>query len=180
MYMTLYHHTAPRNIKPILESGALIPNSYSDVDPTGMNYWQWKEGQPPPFRGWTPRVLYLTTAERETDMITYLRRNEPWPLARTWRFTVRVPVYLVQSWDDFAKQHGADPEWLEWCSQFRGDEYVSTVKVPSSQWLEVRHMPTSHILQREVVAGSKDDCAQCRSGRTTGENARTAHGQHQR
>lgn len=158
MFVTLYHHTTERSIKPILDSGALKPTSYGDIEHHETAYRQWREGPCPPLPGWTPNVLYLTTADRETKLLAYKYRDQPWPLERVWRFTVRVPIYTVQLWQDFAQQHGAKPDWLEWCKKFRGDEYVTTVPVPDTQWLEVRHLPTGRVFSQclECVQTSRE------------------------
>lgn len=161
MYMTLYHHTTEENIRPILKSGALNPTSYGDIDEAETRFRRLREGTCPPYLGWTPSVLYLTTADRETRMIAYTYRDRPWPLGRVWRFTVRVPIFTVQPWHEFAEQHGANAEWLGWSSQFRGDEYVTTVPVPDTQWLEVRNMSTGRTFSQ---------CLEC---------AQTAHKHHQ-
>ncbi|WP_322857332.1 hypothetical protein [Mycobacterium shigaense] len=152
--MTLYHHAPDSRILHILDSGVLAARSYGDFHQDETYYLRVFHQQvwPPPRYRWTPSVLFLTSAEQEKDMVAWQERERSVDirskLRRTWRFTVRVPSPTVAPWNEFARQLGAAPEWLEYQSPLRKDEYLTTNDVPCSQWLEVRHQPTNRTLRR--------------------------------
>lgn len=134
-FISLYHWASNDSAEAINKSRTLLANAPSDVYKC-----QFLAGRHPIKHSEpcnhdhpaVPNVLWLTSEP------TAIPGSGP----RNFRFTVRVPIVSVYRWPEWARKHGADPDWVKEKVLLEGEnEWVTPNPIPMSLVTQVMRIP---------------------------------------
>lgn len=141
--VTLYHYTSIERLPTIADRG------YLEVTESNISRQRAHAGPP---------VVWLTTHADPATADNGLS-GSAFDKTRV-RITVEVEKRRVHKWRPWARSHGIDRKWEDALSRVGGSGSwrVSTERIPSTAWLEIRDMQTGRVLwtpegqKREVPA----------------------------